>query len=465
MAQPIPIGGARSNGYADESTSPTSSVVPSSFVAHSFSKSYAGSPAQFNRTPAKVLRPFATTDFKILLLENVNETAVDLLKAQGYQVEFHTKSLSPELLKEKIRDVHVIGIRSKTNLTAEILKEAKRLRVIGCFCIGTNQVDLEYAAKAGIAVFNSPFSNSRSVAEMVLSEVIALSRQLGDRNNEMHQGNWNKVSANCYEIRGKTLGIVGYGHIGSQLSVLADAFGMSVIFFDVMQMMPLGTARPQASLDDLLKQADFITLHVPETPDTANMISSRELAIMKKGSYLINASRGTVVDIQALASALKSGHLGGAAVDVYPTEPFANGKGFVTELQGCPNTILTPHIGGSTEEAQSAIGVEVANALIRYVNSGTSLGAVNFPEVDLRVPFADSHTVRVVNCHQNVPGVLRQMTKILSEFNIEKQICDSKGPIAYFMADITADLTHDEMQKLYSDINKVPESIWVRIVY
>ncbi|TPX41614.1 phosphoglycerate dehydrogenase [Synchytrium endobioticum] len=469
MTQPVAIpmparNNNHANGYSGAST-PTSPTAGNSFgVAHSLSKSF-GSPAQFSRTPAKVLRPFATTDFKILLLENVNQTAIDLLKEQGYQVEVHTKSLQLDVLKEKISDVHVIGIRSKTNLTPDILKGAKKLRVIGCFCIGTNQVDLEYAAQAGIAVFNSPFSNSRSVAEMVIAEIITLARQLGDRNKELHKGIWNKVSTNCYEIRGKTLGIVGYGHIGSQLSVLADSFGMSVIFFDVLQVMPLGTARPQDSLETVLKQADFVTLHVPQTPETFNMISEPQLAMMKKGAYLINASRGTVVDIEALAAALKSGHLGGAAVDVYPSEPFANGKDFETELQGCPNTILTPHIGGSTEEAQSAIGVEVATALIRYVNNGTSLGAVNFPEIDLRAPLADSKTVRVINCHQNVPGVLRQITKILSEFNIEKQMSDAKGAIAYFMADITADLTHDEMQKLYNDINQIPESIWVRIVY
>ncbi|KAI8904738.1 hypothetical protein EDD86DRAFT_194372 [Gorgonomyces haynaldii] len=412
----------------------------------------------------KNLKPFDVKEIKVLLLEGLNATGVNILKGAGYQVETHPKALSEELLREKIKDVHAIGIRSKTKLTASILKEAKNLKVIGCFCIGTNQVDLEYAAHHGIAVFNSPFSNSRSVAEMVIAQVIALSRQLGDRNTELHNGVWNKTSNNCREIRGKTLGIIGYGHIGSQLSVLADSMGMSVIFYDILQQMPLGTARAVSSLPELLSSADFVTLHVPETPETKNMIGAKELSLIKKGGFLINASRGTVVDIPALCQSLKSGHLAGCAVDVFPVEPFANGKNFTSELMGCPNTILTPHIGGSTEEAQSSIGIEVGNALVRYINTGSTLGSVNFPEADIRSPSADSKTIRIINVHQNVPGVLKQINRVLSDFNIEKQYCDSKDAIAYFMADVTIEVESD-MQVIYDAIASMQENISTRILY
>ncbi|KAI9105222.1 hypothetical protein DFS34DRAFT_598588 [Phlyctochytrium arcticum] len=412
----------------------------------------------------KLLKPLDNGEIKVLLLEGVNKTGISILEKAGYQVETHAKALDPAVLREKIKDVHVIGLRSKTQLTADILGEAKKLLAIGCFCIGTNQVDLEFAADNGIAVFNSPFSNSRSVAELMISEIIALSRQLGDRNNELHRGVWNKTSKNCNEIRGKTLGIVGYGHIGAQLSVIADSMGMSVIFYDVLQIMPLGTARPVASLDELLAQADYVSLHVPETDETKNMIGARELGLMKKGAYVLQASRGTVVDIPALAAALRSGHLGGAAVDVYPVEPFANGPNFQSELIGCPNTILSPHIGGSTEEAQSSIGVEVGAALVRYVNAGTTLGAVNFPECDLRAPSADSKTVRILNVHQNVPGVLKQLNKVLSEFNIEKQICDSRGAIAYFMADLLVENEQD-YQSIYDRIDALEQNVHTRLLY
>ncbi|RKP06284.1 hypothetical protein THASP1DRAFT_35174 [Thamnocephalis sphaerospora] len=401
---------------------------------------------------------------RVLLLENVNEVAVEHLKAQGFEVEFHTKALPEDVLKEKIRNVHVVGIRSKTLLTADILKEAKQLLAIGCFCIGTNQVDLETAAKQGIAVFNSPFSNSRSVAELVIAEVVTLARQLGDRNKEIHAGTWNKVSANCYEIRGKTLGIVGYGHIGTQLSVLAEAMGMQVMFYDVLQIMPLGTARPTRTLDALLSSADFVSLHVPETPETKNLIGEQQIKLMRKGSYLINASRGTVVDIPALAAALRSGHLAGAAVDVYPTEPFKNGEGFDTPLRGCPNTLLTPHIGGSTEEAQRAIGVEVSAALVRFVETGTSLGAVNYPEVDLRSSATpDQRLVRILHTHHNVPGVLKEINNILAPHNVEKQICDNRGDIAYLMADMRLD-NEEDLGHIFEKISLTPANILTRLL-
>ncbi|GMF79572.1 unnamed protein product [Aspergillus oryzae] len=314
---------------------------------------------------AKHLKPFATEDIKVLLLENVNQTGRDILTKQGYQCT-----------KRSTRDVHVIGIRSKTKLSARILKEARNLIVVGCFCIGTNQVDLQYAAEHGIAVFNSPFSNSRSVAELVIAEIIALARQLGDRSNEMHNGTWNKVSNKCWEIRGKTL---------------AEAMGMSVLYYDVVNLMALGTARQVPTLESLLSQSDFVTCHVPELPETKNMIGQRQFEQMRDGSYLINASRGSVVDIPALIHAMRSGKVAGAALDVYPNEPAGNGDYFnsdlnnwTADLRSLKNVILTPHIGGSTEEAQRAIGVEVGDALVRYVNEGTTLGAVNLPEVALR---------------------------------------------------------------------------------
>ncbi|KAI7866413.1 hypothetical protein BDF14DRAFT_1812885 [Spinellus fusiger] len=416
----------------------------------------------------KVLRPFHTSEVKVLLLENVNASAIKAFQKQGYQVEAHTKALVGDELLEKIKDVHVLGIRSKTKLTKQVLEAAVNLRAVGCFCIGTNQVDLHAAANKGIAVFNSPFSNSRSVAELVIGEIIALARQLGDRNTEMHQQVWNKVSANCFEIRGKVLGIVGYGHIGSQLSVLAEAMGMTVYFYDVLQIMPLGTTKQTESLEELLSISDFVTLHVPELEDTKNMIGEREImGYMKKGAYLLNNARGTVVQIPALVQGLKIGHLAGAAIDVYPKEPASNGKHFTDypELLACPNLIMTPHIGGSTEEAQGMIGIEVSTALIKYINQGTSIGAVNFPEIDLRaIREEEKNTVRVLYIHRNIPGVLKAINEIFSDHNVEKQYSDSKGDIAYVMADI-ADVPEKELHKLHSAILATPANISTRMLY
>jgi D-3-phosphoglycerate dehydrogenase len=421
---------------------------------------------------AKQLKPFNTEDVKILLLENVNQTGRDILKAQGYQVEFLKTSLPEDQLIEKIRDVHVIGIRSKTKLTAKVLQEAKNLLVIGCFCIGTNQVDLDYAAKHGIAVFNSPFANSRSVAELVIAEIISLARQLGDRSLEMHRGTWNKVSAKCWEIRGKTLGIVGYGHIGSQLSVLAEAMGMSVIYYDILTLMAIGTSRQVPTLEALLEEADFVTLHVPETPETKNLISTKQFEQMKTGSYLINASRGTVVDIPALIKAMRAGKVAGAALDVYPNEPAANGDYFVNDLntwaedlRGLNNIILTPHIGGSTEEAQRAIGVEVAEALVRYINQGITLGSVNLPEVTMRsLTLDEPNHARVIYIHRNVPGVLRKVNEILAEHNVDKQISDSKGDVAYLMADVS-DVRTEDIKDIRDSLDSLNSRILTRVLY
>ncbi|KAJ9157100.1 D-3-phosphoglycerate dehydrogenase 1 [Coniochaeta hoffmannii] len=425
-----------------------------------------------SRVKPKQLKPFETTDIKILLLENVNQSGRDLLTQQGYQVEFHKSSLPEDELIEKIRDVHVIGIRSKTKLTEKVLREAKNLLVIGCFCIGTNQVDLDYAAKNGIAVFNSPFANSRSVAELVIAEIITLARQLGDRSNEMHRGTWNKVSNKCWEVRGKTLGIVGYGHIGSQLSVLAEAMGMSVVYYDVVTLMAIGTAKQLPTLDALLQEADFVTLHVPETPETKNMISTEQFQQMKTGSYLINASRGTVVDIPALINAMRSGKVAGAALDVYPNEPGGNGDYFTNslntwaeDLRGLSNIIMTPHIGGSTEEAQRAIGVEVAEALVRYINQGITIGSVNLPEITLRsLTLDEPDHARVIYIHRNVPGVLRKVNEILADHNVDKQISDSKGDIAYLMADVSS-VKVDDIKEISDGLEALSSKILTRVLY
>ncbi|KAL7006171.1 D-3-phosphoglycerate dehydrogenase 2 [Cystobasidiomycetes sp. EMM_F5] len=431
--------------------------------------------------PPKTLTPFVPrmpeldeerAQPKCLLLENVNESAIEMFRAQGYIVETEKSALGEdELIKRLIAgNYSALGIRSKTKVTSKVIESVKNLIVIGCFCIGTNQVDLLAAARAGIAVFNSPFANSRSVAELVISEIIALSRQLCDRSTEMHQGTWNKVSKNCWEIRGKTLGIVGYGHIGSQLSVLAEAMGMTVRYFDVVPIMPLGSAHQIETLDSLLAMSDFVSLHVPELPETIEMIGAEELAKMKKGAYLINNARGKVIDIPALVESLKSGHLAGAAIDVYPKEPAANGNNFNDDLNswwsrlaGCSNVILTPHIGGSTEEAQRMIGAEVGGALIRYISFGASLGAVNFPEVSLR-PIIRDQIVRLCFTHLNQPGVLKSVNHILGSFNVERQLSDSKGDIAYLMADI-AHVSSEDVKDIYDKISVLPASVATRVLY
>ena len=405
---------------------------------------------------------FPKDQIKILLLANIHQSAVTLFKAEGFQVESVSTALKEKELVEKMRDVHVVGIRSKTQLRELPLSEAKRLLSVGAFCIGTNQIDLDAANKRGVPVFNAPFSNTRSVAELMLAEIIALSRQLGDRSNEVHRGLWKKVAAGSWEVRGKTLGVIGYGHIGSQIGILAEMIGMSVIFYDRVTKLPLGNNKPVPTLAELLQNSDFVTLHVPETPQTKNMIGADELALMKKGSYLLNASRGTVVVIPALADAIKRGHIAGAAIDVYPEEPEGNGEGFKSELQGLPNVILTPHVGGSTSEAQEAIGREVATSLIRYINQGTTTGAVNFPHVDLPTePGRETH--RILNVHKNVPGVLRDINKIVSDknANIEAQVRATDANIGYLVMDLAQDVSEDVKVAIAS----LGNSIKTRILY
>ncbi len=407
----------------------------------------------------------ATTSFpkgeiKILLLENVHAVAAEAFRAEGFQVEQVKGALPEAELTQRVKDVHVLGIRSKTQVTERVLDEARRLLAIGAFCIGTNQIRTTYANNRGVPAFNAPFSNTRSVAELILAEVVMLSRHLGDRSREVHEGRWTKSAAGAHEVRGKTIGIVGYGHIGSQVGVLAEAFGMRVVFYDILAKLPMGNNRSTSKLEDVLAEADFVTLHVPETPSTRNMIGATELARMKPGACLLNASRGTVVEIEALAAAIKSGHIGGCAVDVYPDEPESNSDGFVSSLRYLPNTILTPHIGGSTEEAQEAIGREVSASLIKYINSGATTGAVNFPHIEVQMA-KGAH--RILNVHRNVPGVLRDINKIVSDHNanIRAQILATDADIGYLVMDLDQDVSA-EVKKA---IAALETSIKTRILF
>lgn len=399
-------------------------------------------------------------DSKILLVENIHPVAKEFLENDGFQVDLLTYSPSEEELIQLLPQYCALGIRSKTEITAKILEHSQKLLTIGCFCIGTNQVDLNSARKKGVAVFNAPHSNTRSVAELVIAEMISLSRQLGDRNTRAHKGEWVKSAEGSKEVRGKVLGIVGYGHIGSQVSVLAESMGLRVIFYDTKKMLPLGNAQAMNTLDELLTRADFVTLHVPEAPETKNMISERELLLMKKGSFLINASRGSVVIIEDLANAIKSGHIAGAAVDVFPIEPSSNKETFTSPLQGLSNVILTPHIGGSTEEAQKNIGVEVAESFHRYIKIGSSSGAVNFPNVDLPIKKGAS---RILNVHLNEPGVLGEINTIISAAgaNIEGQYLATDEEVGYLIMDVHSAQAH----QLAQDIEQLKRSIKTRVVY
>ncbi len=394
---------------------------------------------------------------KALLLEGIHPGAKEALAAEGIAVTMLPASPPPAELVKLVAEVDLLGIRSKTQVTKEVIAAAPHLLSIGCFCIGTNQVDGIEANAAGIPVFNAPFSNTRSVAELIIAEVIVLARQLGDRSREVHEGRWLKKATNCHEIRGKTLGIVGYGHIGSQVGVLAEAMGMRVVYFDVSKKLPMGNNRSASTLRELLEVSDYVTLHVPATPQTRNLIGADELARMKEGSYLLNASRGSVVVIPALASVLRSGHLAGAAVDVYPEEPEGNGQGFDSELRGLPNVILTPHIGGSTEEAQESIGREVSESLARYVGIGATTRSVNFPQVEVSL---EEGKARVLNVHRNVPGVLRDINKIVSDLNanIHTQVLSTDPTIGYLVMDLDDDVSQDVCRRL----TDLPTSIRTR---
>lgn len=398
---------------------------------------------------------------KFLLLEGVHASAVDVLRAAGYsQIESLPSALPDAQLKEKIADVHFLGIRSRTQLTEEVFAHAHKLAAVGCFCIGTNQVDLQAARARGVAVFNAPYSNTRSVAELVIAEAILLLRGVPAKNAAAHRGGWLKTAENSYEIRGKTLGVVGYGAIGTQLSVLAEGLGMHVLFHDVVAKLPLGNARQVANLQELLAASDIVTLHVPETPSTQWMLGAAQIAAMKPGSILINASRGTVVEIEPLAEAIRSGKLLGAAIDVFPVEPRGNKDEFLSPLRGLDNVILTPHIGGSTLEAQANIGIEVAEKLVRYSDTGTTTSSVNFPEVAL-----PSHPGkhRLLHVHHNVPGVLSEINRIFSDnhINIASQYLQTNEKIGYVVIDLDAGSSELALEKLA----QVPGTIRSRVLF
>ena len=391
---------------------------------------------------------FDKSKLKILLLEGIHPSAERIFRDAGYQnIETVKTALTGEKLKSRLEGVHFLGIRSRTTLTRDIFEAADKLVAVGCYCIGTNQVDLTAATEHGVVVFNAPYSNTRSVAELVLAEAILLLRGIPEKNAKAHRGGWAKTANDSFEIRGKTLGIVGYGSIGSQLSVLAEGLGMRVIFYDVVSKLPLGNASQIPSLEALLGQADIVTLHVPDLPSTRNLIDQERISQMKPKSILINASRGTVVDIDALTKALADSHLLGTAIDVFPVEPKSNNDEFLSPLRGFDNAILTPHIGGSTQEAQENIGVEVAEKLVRYSDNGSTLTSVNFPEVALP-PHPNHH--RVLHVHENRPGVLSAINTVFAEnqINIGSQFLQTSDKIGYVVIDVDRDYSDVALEKL-----------------
>ncbi|MBR0852070.1 phosphoglycerate dehydrogenase [Bradyrhizobium diazoefficiens] len=400
---------------------------------------------------------------KALLLEGVNDSAVDLFRSAGFaNVERLTKALDGEALRQALQGVSLLGIRSRTQITDEVLAAADQLLAVGCFSVGTNQVDLQAARRRGIPVFNAPFSNTRSVAELVIGEIVMLLRQIFPRSVSAHEGGWDKSAAGSREVRGRTLGIVGYGNIGSQLSTLAEAMGMRVIFFDRTDKLRHGNTEPVERLEDLLAQSDVVSLHVPETPETAGMIGEKELRAMKPGSFFINNSRGTVVDLDALARALRDGHIAGAAVDVFPVEPQSNSDRFKSPVQGLSNVILTPHIGGSTEEAQERIGGEVARKLVDYFVTGSTMGAVNFPEVQLHLHPTGA---RFSHVHRNVPGMLRRLNEVFlqRDINIVAQYLETSGDLGYVVLD--ADLAGQDSGALLQQIRSLEGTVGARLVF
>lgn len=402
-------------------------------------------------------------DIKVLLLEGVSPSAVESFHRAGYsQVELHAQALPEAELRQRIADAHIVGIRSRSYLTEDVLAQAKRLLAVGCFCIGTNQVDLSAARRLGVPVFNAPYSNTRSVAELVIAEAIMLLRGIPQKNALCHRGGWTKSAAGSFEARDKVLGIIGYGHIGTQVGVLAESLGMRVIFHDIESKLSMGNARAVASLDELLERADVVTLHVPETPSTQMMFGQPQLQRMRAGSILINASRGTVVDIDALAAALRAGQLAGAAVDVFPAEPKGNNDPFVSPLIGMDNVILTPHIGGSTLEAQDNIGIEVASKLIRYSDNGSTLSAVNFPEVTLP---EHPRSRRLLHIHRNIPGMLSRINEVFSvgNINIDAQFLQTDSEVGYVVIDVSADAAQSSVLK--DQLASIPGTLKTRVLY
>lgn len=429
---------------------------------------------------------FPKGQIEAVLLEGVHPHGLAMLRAEGFKVEALPKALAGAALRKAVAGAHILGIRSKTELTAEVLAAAPRLLAVGCFCIGTNQVDVRAACAGGVPVFNSPFSNTRSVAELTIAEVVGLHRRLCDKSAQMHSGNWDKSAEGAHEVRGRTLGIVGYGRIGSQVSVLAESMGLRVVYFDVVPRLPMGNAKSAKSLREVLEQSDVVSLHVPATPRTDSLIAKRELAQMKKGSYLINNSRGSVVDIAALAGAIQSGHLAGAALDVFPEEPAGKGEVFESAIRSLPNVILTPHVGGSTEEAQESIAGDVCGKLLRFVNNGSTTGAVNVPEVELpeqsiesgeqagdasdlragiskpaRKPSLRRH--RILHFHKNVPGVLSKMHAVIATLggNISAEYLQTNQDIGYVVLDVDP----SDGEAIARGLREIPETIRVRVLW
>ncbi|BFU60533.1 MULTISPECIES: phosphoglycerate dehydrogenase [Rodentibacter] len=398
---------------------------------------------------------------KFVLLEGVHQSALDTLYAAGYtNIDYYKKALDGDELKAAIKDAHFIGLRSRTHLTAEMIEAAPKLIAVGCFCIGTNQVDLNAAKARGIPVFNAPFSNTRSVAELVLGEILLLMRNVPQANAEVHRGVWNKSAAGSHEVRGKKLGIVGYGHIGSQLSIIAESLGMDVYFYDIENKLPLGNAKQIRDLEELLGACDVISLHVPDLPSTRNLMSAERIAQLKQGSILINAARGTVVDIDALAKALKEGKVQGAAIDVFPVEPASINEEFVSPLREFDNVILTPHIGGSTAEAQENIGFEVAGKFVKYSDNGSTLSSVNFPEVSLP---EHEGTKRLLHIHENRPGILNKLNQVFVEanVNIAAQYLQTDPKIGYVVVDVETEDTAPLLAKL----REIDGTIRARVLY
>jgi D-3-phosphoglycerate dehydrogenase len=423
-------------------------------------------PNDMSGTPGALLAPrlsLAKAHIRVLLLEGVHDSAVSWFAESGYDTVTCLKTaLDGPALIEALRGVHMLGIRSRTQLTEPVLAAADRLMAVGCFCIGTNQVDLLYARARGIPVFNAPFSNTRSVAELVIGEIIMLMRGIIGRSNAAHDGIWDKSAEGSWEVRGKTLGIIGYGNIGSQLSVLAEAMGMRVIYYDTLDKLPHGNARPMATLTGLLAEADVVSLHVPETPATFNMIGQAELAAMKPGSYLLNNARGTVVDIAAAAQALRRNHLAGAAIDVFPVEPKGNSDPFRSPLQGLPNVILTPHVGGSTAEAQARIGVEVARKLVEHSDIGSTLGAVNFPQVALPPRLSGC---RFMHVHRNLPGMLGRINTVFADrrLNIAAQYLQTEGDLGYVV--VETDDSAITGKAVLAELKAIEGTIRARLIY
>jgi D-3-phosphoglycerate dehydrogenase len=406
---------------------------------------------------------FPKSDIKIVLLEGIHPRAVETFASAGYSmVERHDKALPHDALLEAVADAHIIGLRSRTQLDAEVIAHARRLLAVGCFCIGTNQVDLSAARDRGVPVFNAPYSNTRSVAELVIAEAILLMRRVPERNAECHRGGWAKSAEGSFEVRGKTLGIVGYGHIGTQVGVLAESLGMHVLFHDIEPKLALGNAVPVRDLDDLLARSDIVTLHVPQTPETAGMIGAQQIAGMRPGASLINASRGNVVDIDALADALRDGRIAGAAVDVFPKEPKSRDDTFESPLRAFDNALLTPHVGGSTQEAQLNIGSEVASKLVRYSDNGSTLSAVNFPEVSLP---EHAGSRRLLHIHHNVPGVLSRINEVFSQggVNINAQYLQTAGDLGYVVIDVSA--PEPQSESLRGQLAAIPGTVRTRLLY